>query len=94
MPLGDDAEVFEEVLGDGFGRGARKATRTYGARNRGSSLSFPDSRGSQTWTYTADGLPATITTYNGLNNTDPVINAYAYNRRRQLAGESVSQPGL
>jgi hypothetical protein len=47
------------------------------------------------WTYTADSLPATITTWNGAGGTQPVVNAYSYNRRRLMngQGDSVSQPG-
>jgi RHS repeat-associated protein len=69
--------------------------RTYDQRNRLSTLSFPDGLGNQIWTYTPDGMPATITTFNGHGNSLPVVNAYAYNRRRLLAGqgESLSQPG-
>ncbi|WP_460760719.1 RHS repeat domain-containing protein [Lysobacter fragariae] len=83
-PDGNTAEIL-----------ARKATRTFDARNRVTSLVFPDGRGDQSWTYTPDGLPAQITTYNGSNQTQPVINAYHYNHRRMLdgQGESVSQTG-
>ena len=58
-------------------------------------LGFPDGLGNQSWTYTKDGLPATITTYNGSNATWPWVNAYHYNKRRLLdgQGDSISQPG-
>jgi RHS repeat-associated protein len=69
----------------------RKVTRYYDARNRVSSLSFPDNIGNQAWTYTPDGLPQQITTTNDSGTT--VVNAYSYNKRRMLAGESVNQPG-
>jgi RHS repeat-associated protein len=74
---------------------ARRADRTYDARNRITSLTFPDGRGNQSWTYTPDGLPEQIITYNAPNLTAPVINAYHYNRRRMLdgQGESISQTG-
>ncbi|UHQ23257.1 RHS repeat-associated core domain-containing protein [Lysobacter sp. 5GHs7-4] len=73
----------------------RTVTRNYDARNRITQLGFPDGLGNQSWTYTKDGLPATITTYNGSNNTWPWINAYHYNKRRLLdgQGDSISQPG-
>lgn len=71
----------------------RVVSRTYDARNRIDGLYFPDGRGNQTWTYTKDGLPETITTYNTGGDGEPVANAYSYNRRRLLVGESVSQPG-
>src|SRR5690554_321635 len=72
---------------------AQKVTRTYDARNRLQALTFPDGRGSQTWIYTPDGLPATITTQN-ISGSGVVANAYSYNRRRLLAGESVVTDGL
>jgi len=65
---------------------ARKVARTYDSRNRLSTLTFPDGNGNQSWTYTADGLPSTVTTSNGGNT---VSNAYTYNKRRLLAGESM-----
>ncbi len=71
----------------------RVVNRTYDARNRIATLNFPDGRGNQIWTYANDGLPLSVTTYNDLNNTAPVVNAYTYNKRRLLTGESVSQPG-
>ncbi|WP_235570089.1 RHS repeat-associated core domain-containing protein [Lysobacter sp. Root916] len=75
--------------------GGRTVTRNYDARNRLTQLGFPDGLGNQTWTYTPDGLPATITTYNGYNSTWPWVNAYHYNKRRLLdgQGDSISQPG-
>ncbi len=72
---------------------ARRVDRTYDARNRLSTLGFPDGRGNQVWTYTPDGLPGQITTYNDPGNGAPVVNAYSYNRRRLLTGESSTQPG-
>lgn len=69
----------------------RVTTRTHDPRNRLSQLLFPDGRGNQAWTYTPDSLPASITTYNGPGNTEPVVMAYTYNKRRLLAGESINQ---
>ena len=66
---------------------ARKASRTYDARNRLSTLAFPDGNGNQSWTYTLDGLPETVTTVNG---SASIMNAYSYNKRRLLTGESVT----
>ena len=71
----------------------RKAARTYDPRNRLLTLSFPDGKGNQVWTYTATGKPATITTYNGTSNTEPVVNAYSYNRRGLMTGETSGQTG-
>ncbi len=70
----------------------RKVTRLYDARNRMNQFLFPDGRGNQLWTYTSDGLPDTITTWNGLNGDGPVINRYDYNKRRMLKSEAVEQP--
>jgi RHS repeat-associated protein len=71
----------------------RKVTRLYDARNRLHQLLFPDGRGDQLWAYTPDGLPSQITTWNDPSSGAPVVNAYTYNRRRLLTGESVGQPG-
>ncbi len=70
----------------------RKVTRFYDARNRIRELLFPDGRGTQFWEHTPDGLPARITTWNDPNSGSPVVNAYSYNKRRLLTGESVEQP--
>lgn len=61
-------------------------TRTYDNRNRLSTLNFPDGKGSQTWIYTPDGLPSSVTTNNGGST---VTNGYTYNKRRLLSGESM-----
>jgi len=68
----------------------RRVSRTYDVRNRVSTLAFPDGRGNQTWTYTPNGQPAQIVTQNevGLAQT---TNAYSYNKRRLLTGESTAQ---
>jgi RHS repeat-associated protein len=70
----------------------RAATRTYDNRNRLSTLTFPDHRGDQSWTYTADGLPSQIITDGG---DGIVVNAYHYNARRMLdgQGETLEQQG-
>ncbi|WP_158497855.1 RHS repeat protein [Pseudoxanthomonas suwonensis] len=70
----------------------QKVSRTYDARNRLKTLTFPDGRGNQTWTYTPDGLPGQISTNNS-NGGDTAINAYTYNKRRLLTGEAVTQGG-
>lgn len=44
------------------------------------------------WTYTLDGLPASITTYNAAAGGEAVVNPHSYNKRRMLVGESVTQP--
>lgn len=69
----------------------RKVTRGYDARNRVTTLSFPDGRGNQIWSYVADGMPATITTYASAFDTSPAVNSYSYNRRRQITSESLTQ---
>lgn len=69
----------------------RRVDRSYDARNRLSALSFPDGRGNQYWTYTPDGLPQQIDTWQDAETR--VINFYSYNRRRQLTGESSTQVG-
>jgi RHS repeat-associated protein len=64
---------------------ARKASRTYDARNRITSLSFPDGLGNTTHAYTPDGLMASVTADNG--STNQVTTNYTYNHRRLLIGE-------
>lgn len=66
---------------------SQRTTRTYDGRNWLRTLSFPDGRGNQTWTYTRDGLPATISTQNSVSG-DVVSNTYVYNRRRLVEGET------
>ncbi|GAB3309988.1 RHS repeat domain-containing protein [Luteimonas notoginsengisoli] len=71
---------------------ARRITRTYDARNRLETLSFPDGEGNQTWDYTPDGLPSRIVT-TMLSDTHIVTNRYTYNRRRLLATETQELTG-
>lgn len=66
----------------------QRIVRSYDGHNRLSSLGFPDGNGNQNWTYTKDGLPATVTTFNELG-TSSVSNSYVYNKRRMLTGESL-----
>lgn len=63
-----------------------RTTRTYDARNRVLSLSFPDGRGNTTYDYTADGLLEQLTVVNG-GTAGTVVTGYAYNRRRLPTGE-------
>jgi len=79
--------------GDEAWQSGRLTWRRYTARNQVDALRFADGRGDQNITYTPDGLPASITTYNDAGSGAPVVNAYSYNKRRMLTGESVSQPG-
>jgi len=72
-PEGDTAAIL-----------ARKAVRTYDARNRVQTLSFPDGNGSQDWTYWPDGLPKLVQTW---NSGAVATNAYFYNKRRLLTSE-------
>jgi RHS repeat-associated protein len=71
----------------------RVVNRTYDNRNRLKTLLFPDGRGNQVWNYEPDGQPKDITTFNDPNNTTPVVNGYAYNKRRMLINEYSHQPG-
>ncbi|MCH6484868.1 RHS repeat protein [Pseudoxanthomonas sp. LH2527] len=71
----------------------RAVVRAYDARNRLKTLTFPDGRGNQSWEYFADGLPSKITTHNDALGAGIVENAYVYNRRRLLTGESLTQLG-
>lgn len=66
---------------------AARTTRTYDARNRLKSLVFPDNRGNTTYSYTADGLAATVAT--SVEGEDNVITSYVYNKRRLPKSETL-----
>ena len=70
----------------------RRIDRTYDARNRLKTLTFPDGNGNQSWTYSSDGIPSQVVTLNDAGASQ-VINAYSYNKRRLLTGESLQQSG-
>ena len=74
----------------------RRVDRVYDAHNRLATLTFPDGLGNQSWTYSAESLPATITAYNSKSNAQGdgsrVVTAYTYNNRRLPIGESITQP--
>lgn len=61
--------------------------RSYDTRGQLVDLQFPDGNGSQAWTWTPDGLPASVLTWNDGGNSW-VTNTYSYNSRRMLSGES------
>ena len=85
----------EDPCGDARGTAltsGRRVDRTYDARNRVTTLAFPDGRGNQAWTYTPDGLPSQITTNNSAGGSQ-VINTYTYNRRRLPETETSQSPG-
>jgi RHS repeat-associated protein len=71
---------------------ARRVDRQYDALNRLVTLTFPDANGNQAWTYTPDGLPATISTLNQ-GGASSVTNTYSYNKRRLLTAETSGIPG-
>ncbi|MFA0922360.1 RHS repeat domain-containing protein [Xanthomonas fragariae] len=66
----------------------RRVDRSYDVRNRLTTLRFPDSNGNQDWSYTPDGLPGQVTTWNEAGASH-VVNSYAYNKRRLLTAESM-----
>ncbi|MFY2763387.1 RHS repeat-associated core domain-containing protein [Arenimonas sp. MALMAid1274] len=70
----------------------RRVDRVYDARNRLTHLMFPGHNGNQSWTYTADGKPSTVNTWND-GGISVLTNTYVYNNRRMLTGESIAQPG-
>ena len=70
----------------------RKVTRFYDARNRLHQLLFPNGVGDQLWSYTPDGLPSQVTTWNETGGNAAIVNDYVYNKRRLLVGESVHLP--
>lgn len=62
--------------------------RTYDGRSKLRTLTFPDGRGNQTWSYTPDGLPSQIVTNNSAVG-DVSINTYTYNKRRMPVAETL-----
>jgi len=83
LPAVDNCNRDEAVAS---GRAIR---RTYDARNRVKTLSFPDGRGNQSWTYYADGLPKEIATQNAAGG-ETVTNRYWYNKLRLPIAEQLS----
>jgi RHS repeat-associated protein len=74
-------------------KSGRRVVRTYDTRNRLATITFPDNRGNQSWTYTPDGLTRLVTT-NNAPGTDQAFNSYAYNARRLMVEDSITQPGF
>ncbi|MBD9468385.1 RHS repeat-associated core domain-containing protein [Pseudoxanthomonas sp. PXM01] len=89
---GSFASLTDCSLTDAWNSG-RRVNRSYDARNRLKTLTFPGGSGNQAWEYWADGLPYKITTHNDGLNAGIVENTYAYNKRRMLTGESSTQLG-
>ena len=85
LPATDDCN-FAQAESSG-----RKVTRSYDTRNRLHQLLFPDGKGDQLWTYTLDGLTASVTTSNS-GPADQVVNNYSYNKRRLLVSETQVRP--
>lgn len=83
--LNDPAHCHRD---EGYAWG-RRVDRSYDARNRLIALSYPDGVGNQNWTYTPDGLPEQIDTYQ--DAATRTINFYSYDPRRHLVGESSTQ---
>ncbi len=67
---------------------ARRVDRTYDARNRLKTLSFPDGKGNQSWTYTPTGQPAQVIAYNSAG-ADTARTDYLYHRRGLLTRETL-----
>ncbi|MBB3815128.1 YD repeat-containing protein [Xanthomonas arboricola] len=82
MDIGCDANGTSATIA------ARRVDRGYDARNRVTSMNFPDGNGNQRFSYWPDGLTKQITT---LNNGLATYNSYSYNTRRLLIGESQGQ---
>lgn len=70
----------------------RAATRSYDARDRLTTLNFPDGRGNESRSYLANGLLADVTSYNDSATTGAVQTAYTYTKRGLPLSETVSQP--
>lgn len=84
-------ETCSKVMAEAPGR---RVKRDYDARNRLSSLTFPDGNGNQNWTYWPDGRVKQVVTANWADgNPVLVTNAYSYNKRRLLTSETLAQTG-
>lgn len=70
---------------------ARKTVRTYDARNRVKTLSFPDGKGDTTYAYENDGALQQLAVDNG--NNEVVTTTYGYNKRRLPVSERVQFGG-
>jgi len=92
LPLPDTAQASCDTARSVAYASGRRVDRAYDTRNRLSHLMFPDYNGNQAWTYTANGLPETVHTWNN-GGTTVLINSYVYNKRQMLIGESITQPG-
>jgi RHS repeat-associated protein len=71
---------------------ARRVDRTYDGRNRLLTLMFPNGAGNQVWTYTPDGLPASVSASNP-NVANSTTTQYSYNRRRLTTQEILDPIG-
>lgn len=67
-----------------YGSGVR-VDSTYDQRNRLLTVAYPDGDGDRIWAYEPDGRPSQLTTLSG---GDVIVNAFTYNKRRLLTGES------
>ncbi|MDR6842185.1 RHS repeat-associated core domain-containing protein [Pseudoxanthomonas sacheonensis] len=82
-----------EANGTSTAVAARRADRTFDARNRVKTLSFPNGLGNTTYAYTPDGLPSSVVTNNGATDGQATLN-YAYNKRRLITRETLITPQL
>ncbi len=71
---------------------ARRVDRTYDSRNRLKTFTFPDGMGNQSWSYTLDGRPASVSVVNPKVSGDTVT-TYEYFRRGLSKSERVTIQG-
>lgn len=83
-----------ETAGTSAIAAARRVDRSYDARNRLVTMSFAGAGlGNQSWSYSPDGLPVSITTRNDSGALQNAVNRYQYNRRRLLTRETLAFAG-
>lgn len=76
-----------EVNGTAAAVAARRVDRSYDDRNRLVTLTFPDGKGNQSWSYTNDGKPETVSVSNP-NLTPNSLITFTYFRRGMPKTES------
>lgn len=90
---GLDLPSTDACDGDSDQLQGKRILRTWDARNRLSTVRFPDGSGDQDWAYTADGLVERVVTRSARND-GLVTNTFAYNTRGLLVHETATDAAV